>query len=283
MENLMRDASEYQFTAGERRVTVRQAVPAESAADLTALATEYVDRCELFLGASYVAPPALGKTPHGADTATLTATLPDGRLRVALLRFAAGPVVELVLASPADDAGADAEFARLLASARPSSATPTEAVARALAAGPRATPASPVGPLLLDLPVEYAAHSQFALESVDGRERFQLTRSAADTGVTRAGLIAPYLASGIGSVVGEDGRTVRFETITPRRYTRKAVTESLPMEAEVMRGNDKGEDGASGPSVAGTVHGVTLRVLLYGDAATPENAVQLLKDLQAAK
>jgi hypothetical protein len=279
---VMRDASEYRFHVGERQLTVRTSAPQGSTTDLVAAGRDYQDRCELFLGATAVSVSAPTRTGNGAETVTVTATLPDGRLRAALLRFVTGPLVELTLTSPNEDPGADAEFARLVASARPSAATPTQAVARGLAAEKTGTTAHPAGPLLLDL-TGYTARPELALESLDGRERYQFNPLTAPTvTAVRAGLAAPHLAGDVESAVGGDGHAVRYEVVTPRHFAKRAVRTAAPAPQAALRGTSDGATGTTGDVVGGSVRGVALQVRLAGTGATPERARQLLQDLQNA-
>lgn len=279
---VMRDASEYRFLAGERRVTVRAAAPSGSATDPTKAGAGYRERCESFLGATAVSVSEPARTANGAEAVTVSATLPDGRLRAALLRFADGPLVELTLTTAPGDTGTEAEFARLLASAKPSAATPTQSVARGLATAAAGAAAHPAGSLVLDL-TGYVANPDFVLESTDGAERYQFSRSAAlEATPTRAGLVAPHLAGDMGSAVGADGRPVRFEVVPPRMFAKRATRTAPPVLESAVKGASGGPEGTTAAAVTGTVRGVALQVRLSGTGATPEKAEQLLQALRNA-
>ncbi|WP_397568803.1 hypothetical protein [Schlesneria sp. T3-172] len=276
----MRDASEYRFLAGERRVTVRAAAPSGAVINLVKAGEDYRDRCELFLNATDTSVSEPARAANGAEVVTVSATLPDGRLKAALLRFGNGPLVELTLTTPHEDSAADAEFDRLLASAKPSHATPAQGVARGLTAADAGTATHPAGPLLLDLS-GYTANAEFALETLDGLERYQISRSADHEPVsTKAGLAAPHLAGSTGSGVGSDGRAVQFEMASPRMFA-KRVPKAASLELEsTLKGASVGRAATSADAVTGTFRGVPLQIHPTGTAATPEKAEQLLRQLE---
>jgi len=275
----MRDASEYRYSAGERRVTVRASAPMEDITNLAKAADKYLEQFELFLGTNDVRASSPTRTGKGAEVITVSAQLPDGRQRTALLRFPNGPLIELSLTASLDDAGIDSEFSRLLASAEPTHPDPTRAVAHALTAGSTGA----AGPLRLDL-TGYTAHVQFALESDDGRQRYQFLRSAEPATIpTRSGLSAPELVQDIGHAIGADGRPVQFERHVPKRFDKsRAPGATMAPSFAKMRGSPGEAVDSVAPDVTGSVQGVELSVHLSGADATPEKARQLLRELENA-
>jgi hypothetical protein len=264
----LRDVSEYQFVAGSRRLVIRQAHTA-AGADLPALAREYAERCKMFLDAEPVAVDEPSRTARGAEVVRVSAALPEGSLRVALLRFGDGPVVEFALTTTAEDADpAAAELDAVVRSARPAAAPPEAAVARAIAAGDRGSVAYPAGPLLVDVPPAYTAPVVFALATADGRQQYTLERAAAAAaGPVRGPTIIPLLSRGVSTATDADGRPVRYEPADP------------PDDQAAHRG----AAGAAPAADTGEVRGTAVRVYARGPAASPEAVRRLLAALNAAR
>ena len=122
----LRDATEYQFATPTRRVLVREARAKPAPANLDEAARRYAETLGTLLDATEVSIEPAAKTAGGAEVVVITAGVPpatpgasDQLVRAALLRFGTGPIVDLSLTADRDDAGAEAEFRRLLDSVRP--------------------------------------------------------------------------------------------------------------------------------------------------------------------
>jgi hypothetical protein len=271
----MRDATEYQFVNGDRRLLVRRAEPGADSVDLQTAAREYAQQLEDFLRAADVSVSKVTVTPPGGEAVRVRATLPDGLLRAALLRFPGGPLVELALTTSPYDRAADAEFERVLASARPTLVEPTEVVGLAVAAGPRGSAGYPAGPLVLDLPDTYTTPPVFALASDDDRERYTLERAEGGEGGVR-NATSPALTADLSTAVGEDGLPVKFEVPpTDRARVFGAAAAAAPLSATPI------SDDASSAAVRGTVRGAGVRVRFAGQASA-ESAKQLIRTLNGS-
>ena len=140
-------------------------------------------------------------------------------VRTALLRFGAGPIVELTLNADAGDPAAEAEFRRLLDGARPSGTEdPIAGVRMALLAGPDGGPDHPAGPVRLELTADYHGPESFTLASTDDAQRFRVEAAEpAAEAALRSAAVGSMLSAGVGVARAEDGRMLRFEDgPTPR-------------------------------------------------------------------
>ena len=175
----LHDATEYQFATPTRRVLVREAHAPSAGVDLSEAGRQYAEHLETFLDATDLTVTPEVPTAGGAEAVTVTATVPRvdvagssaaSVVRTALLRFGTGPVVELTVYADTADAGAEAEFRRLLDSARPAAtADPIAGVARAIAAGPPGRPDYPAGAVRLALTPDYHGPTAFTLVSATTR------------------------------------------------------------------------------------------------------------------
>jgi hypothetical protein len=223
----MHDKTEYQFATPGRRILVRGA-PVD--VGIEAAGRRYAEQLETLLAASGVRVEANASTAEGAEAVVVTGVLPGGGgsmegdsvVRTAFLRFGGGPVVELTLHAPVKDDGADAEFRRLLKTARPAGqADPVREVARAIEAGPVGKPGHPAGAIELQLTPNYRAPETFALASAEGDVRYRLD---AVTAVTPSAFEGTTLGAGVGLARDEEGRAVRYESgVRPRFYSRSGV------------------------------------------------------------
>src|SRR5262249_36011638 len=136
-------------------------------------------------------PPA--PTAGGGTAAALVGVLPadatTGKaprtVRTGFLRFGDGLPVELTLHAAVTDAGAEAEFRRLLDSARPAAADPVAGVAEALALPPTGQANHPAGAVRIDLTPDYHGPEHFILATTDDTVRYQLERAAPSAAVMR--------------------------------------------------------------------------------------------------
>lgn len=285
-ERSLLDATEYQFVAGDRRLIVRHAEPDGAPADqpisdLPTAARAYAEQCARVLDANVAVAPAV-RTAHGAEAVPIAAELPNGPWRVALLRFEDGPLVELTLTAGPNDPGVDAEFARLIASARPATTiAPQTAVARAIAAGPRGSDGYPVGPLTLDIPPVYTAPFVFVLAAPDGGERYTVERTPSENEtVLRGTVIGPPLAlHGVRLAISPDGLPVRYEQPPPRATS----GENAPGSSVSLNVSRGGTSLPSRGAAVGAVRGTAVRVYFAGPAASAEVAQQLLEALNTAR
>jgi hypothetical protein len=290
----LRDATDYQFATATRRLLVRQS-PAGPDVDLAEAARRHAQQLGTVLGATQVQTSPLSTTAHSATVLTITATLPADAsaadpnarvVRTAFLRFPNGPLVEITLQAPVTDTAAEAEFQRLLASVRPSSADPLAAVAQSLAAGPAGRVDHPIGAIRIDLTPDYQGPTRFLLSSTDGAESFHLEREAAGEAATRAAGVGTLLSAGVGVARSEDGKPVRYEAgIRPRLSPQwRAATPPAAESAEVVRGPD-GTSAVAGPGqaiVTGSVRGTPVRIRVSArnhDRAPAELGEMLLRDL----
>jgi hypothetical protein len=289
----LHDATEYQFATPDRKVLVRQAHDPSIAVNLAQAGHDYAEHLETFMGATGITVSSIAPTSHGADAVTITATIPrptDAKnttsqvIRTALLRFGTGPVVELTLSAEATDAGAEAEFHRLLDSATPTTtADPVAGVARALAAGPTGRADHPAGPIRLALTPDYHGPASFALASSTDGVKYRLEAAAAPVAATRSAVVGTILGSGVGVATSEDGRPVRYETgglqprLSPGRVA-PAVAEAFAAVRGAAAAPVAGET-----VVEGVVHGTPVRVRVAGPAATATQlGDQLLRALNAS-
>ncbi len=294
----MRDATEYRFAAGEWRVLVRGTDAGGDGVGMSpgVLAGQAAKVLREVMGARDVRAEDERPTAEGGVAAVVRGVLPaaEGRagseVRTAFLRFGDGSMAELTLHAPAGDAGAEAEFLRLVDTARPSGRPgAVESVAEALRWGDRGRPGYPAGPIALELGPEYHTPSSFTLASDDGRERYQLQAAPAVAarnlaGPTRGGasLDAPFLCESIDETRAEDGRVVRFEApFTPGGgdTTRAAVRESFAVRGqEADRAVDAApEDGVVNGQVGQTP--VRVRVEADGEAGARSLGEDLLRRL----
>jgi hypothetical protein len=281
----LRDTTDYRFAAGSRRLLVR---PGDASGDPEVAARTLADGLGDFLKAANVVVGPTTTTAGGAAAVVVTADLPPdpdagGNPRAqhtAVLAFPGHPLTEITLQADRADAGAAAEFKRLVESARPAPAGPAvEAVARAVAAGPTGHPAHPAGGLLLDLTADYSGTDRFEVATEDKATRFALERAAAGGGLERAAVTAgPRLVTGsVAAATLEGGRSVRYEL--PARAPGRAGLEAAP-------GPERGATPAAGggPGAIGAVGGVPVKITVTGPVGPADQklADDLLKALQAA-
>jgi hypothetical protein len=233
-------------------------------------------------------------TAHGATAVTVAAMLPPDNpeadstprvVRSAFLRFPPGPLVELTLHAKADDASAEAEFRRLLESARPAAVAPLQGVAQAIAAGPLGRPDQPAGAVRLDLGPDYRAPTHFLVASMDGAERYVLEpASVAEKGPTREAVVGTLLSPGAADAPDETGRPVRYEAgLRPRLSPgRRPATPAVALE---LLGGEAPPAPTAAPGEAvvdGSVHGAPVRVTVAAPVAgvdPREMGEQLLREL----
>jgi hypothetical protein len=269
----MRDTTEYQFVSGDRWLTVRRGERSPTATDLRAVADEYGNQLKEFLGATELIVSEVKPLARGGESVRVTATLDDGVVRAALVRFADGPLAEVVMTCEPMDERAVEEFERLLASVRPSQPEETENVARALAAPTRGAPGYPAGPVTLDLLDSYQTTHVFTLEADGGGAQFTLERTDAVAPSARPPAAAGLALATTVSKIGEDGKPVTFEVgPLPRRYSRTSRPAAVAAAGSVV----------SPVSVSGTVRGTTVRVRVIGDGATADQAKQLIQELDSS-
>ena len=274
------NTTEYQFATPGRRVLVRGA-PADGA--IEAAGQRYKDELETLMGASGVRVEARASTAEGAEAVVVTGVLPGGEgsgkgdsvVRTAFLRFGEGPVVELTLHAPVEDNGADAEFRRLLETARPAGqADAVREVARAIEAGPVGKPGHPAGPIELQLTPDYRAPESFTLASAEGDVRYRLDAATAEVATTQSAFEGTTLGAGVGLARAEDGRAVRYESgVRPRFYSRSGVAgEAVPMDVPVMRGVERQPTPAALGSVVveGSVCGRPVRLSVAAPSGGPD-------------
>jgi hypothetical protein len=289
----LRDATEYQFATPTRRVMVREARVEPAPADLDEAARRYAETLRTLLDATEVTIEPAATTAGGAAVVVITAGVPpatpgaaDQLVRAALLRFGNGPIVELSLTSNRDDTGAEAEFRRLLDSARPAAVPdPIAGVARALSVGSTAGPGQPAGPIRLDLSPAYHASHAFLLASSDDTTRYHLEAAPPAEAATRSVVTGTILGAGVGVATAEDGRPVRYEAgvrprLSPGRRPAMAELEAAP----VSRGDESSAPG--GVVVEGKVGATPVRVRITavgGSAPTANLGEQLIHALNASR
>jgi len=275
----LRDATDYRFAAGTRRLLVRQA---ETAGDPLAAARQLADRLPDLLAATDVTVRGPDALPAGGTAAVVTANLPadpeaGGRERVqftAFARFAGQPLTEVTLQADRADADAAGEFDRLVNSARPTAWAGLERVAVAVAAGPTGRQDHPVGGVRLDLTADYIGADRFTVAADDGA-RFAVERAA--VGTRTAVAPDPVLTTGtVRSAAVEGGRTVRYE-LPPTRPRAAGAT------AAGVRGVAAGPPAAA--VVAGDVGGIPLNITVTAPPGEDAQALgsDLLRQLRAAR
>jgi hypothetical protein len=289
----LRDATEYQFATPTRRVMVREARVEPEPADLDEAARRYAETLRTLLDATEVTIEPAATTAGGAAVVVIRADVPpatpgasDQIVRAGLLRFGNGPIVELSLTAARDDAGAEAEFRRLLDSARPAALPdPISGVARAVTAGSTAGPDQPAGPIRIDLSPDYHASHAFLLASTDDTTRYHLEAAPPAEAATRSVVTGSILSAGADVATAEDGRTVRYETgVRPRLSPGRRPAAPDQEAAPAVRG---GASSAPGVVVVEGKVGVTLvRVRITaarGTAPTAEQGEQLIRALNASR
>ena len=232
----------------------------------------------MFLDATDIALSNVFRSAHGAETVRVS-----GRTARRLVAGRFAPVHERTArrAPPSrrtHDSAAEAEFERLLASARPATTASPVMVVRAIAAGSRGSDGYPVGPVVLDIPPVYTSPNVFVLASTDGRERSPRTSAPrAEVAVRGGPTDLPLLSRDLRLATDADGQRVVFEP------PRAAGGEQEPPERESTNAM-RGEGPATmSDAPTGDVQGTPVRVHFNGPAASAEQARRLLAILNAAR
>ena len=293
----LHDATEYQFATPTRRVLVREAHAPSAGVDLSEAGRQYAEHLETFLDATDLTVTPEVPTAGGAEAVTVTATVPRvdvagssaaSVVRTALLRFGTGPVVELTVYADTADAGAEAEFRRLLDSARPAAtADPIAGVARAIAAGPPGRPDYPAGAVRLALTPDYHGPTAFTLVSADDAVRYRLEAAAPAQAATKSAAVGTILSAGVGVAATEDGRPVRYEAGPRPRLSpgRRPAAPEASVVAPALCGAPS-IPAAAGEVLEGVVCGtpVQVRVSVRGGTAPPADlAEQMLRTLNESR
>ena len=288
----LRDATEYQFATPTRRVLVREARVEPAPANLDEAARRYAETLTKLLDATEVSIEPAARTAGGAEVVVITAGVPpatpgasDQLVRAALLRFGTGPIVDLSLTADRDDAGAEAEFRRLLDSVRPAvMPDPLAGVARALRAGPTAGTDQPAGPIRITLGPDYHASHSFLIDSTDDATRYHIEAAPPAEAATRSVVTGTILGAGVGVATAEDGRTVRYEAgVRPRMSPGRRPAIADLEAAQAVRELESPAPG--GLVVEGKVGATPVRVHITavgGSTPTANLGEQLIRALNAS-
>ena len=269
----LRDATDYRFAAGSRRLLVRQS---EADADPLVAARRLGEQLVDLLAATDVTVRGPEAQPEGGSAAVVTVNLPedpeaDGRKRAqftAYVRFPNEPLTEITLQADRADADAAAEFERLLKSARPAAFAGLERVAVAVAAGSTGQANHPVGGVRLDLTPDYLGTDRFTV-AADGGARFAVERAPDATRAVGPAGITLTTGTVRGATV-EGGKPVRYEL--PAASARAATRGVAPAAATAA-------------VVTGDVGGVPLQVTVTAPAGADAHSLgtDLLRELRSAR
>jgi len=163
-----KNITEYKFSDGQRLVVIRSTHELGSDADLLSVANDYANQTREYLNSDSAVVSPLQKRADGSSYVTVEVTFAkQGAIeRSGFLLLRNGTSVHVSLRSDRDDAGAGAEFLRLIQTVQ--AAPPTEGKALSLAAQGQHQVTYRAGPALVNLSPDYRNNTVFKFRNEAG-------------------------------------------------------------------------------------------------------------------